>query len=44
MGVPARDPLLYRYAEAEGQAYYEKMGFRTYRLGQVVVCKCLEVI
>jgi ribosomal protein S18 acetylase RimI-like enzyme len=28
---------------AEGQAYYERMGFRTYRLAQDAVCKCIEL-
>ncbi len=28
---------------AEGQAYYEKMGFATYRLAEGAVCKCFEV-
>lgn len=28
---------------AEGQAYYEKMGFRTYRLTDGAVCKCYRV-
>jgi GNAT superfamily N-acetyltransferase len=28
---------------AEGQAYYEKMGFGTYRLAEGAVCKCFEV-
>ncbi|MNL87554.1 hypothetical protein D3C87_2167630 [compost metagenome] len=28
---------------AEGQAYYEKMGFVTYRLAEGAVCKCFEV-
>nr|WP_132273717.1 GNAT family N-acetyltransferase [Neorhizobium sp. JUb45] len=28
---------------AEGQAYYEKMGFVTYRLAEGAVCKCYEV-
>lgn len=29
---------------AEGQAYYEKMGFVTYRLAEGAVCKCYEVV
>lgn len=29
---------------AEGQAYYEKMGFVTYRLADGAVCKCFEVM
>ena len=28
---------------AEGQAYYEKMGFVTYRLADGAVCKCFDV-
>lgn len=30
-------------ANAEGQAYYEKMGFRTYRLADGAVCKAYDV-
>ncbi len=29
---------------AEGQAYYEKMGFRTYRLADGAVCKSFQVL
>ena len=30
-------------ANAEGQAYYEKMGFTTYRTAKGAVCKCFDL-
>lgn len=28
----------------EGQAYYEKMGFRTYRIAEGAICKCYRLM
>ena len=41
-GVPAIEAYI-GATNQEGQAYYEAMGFRTYRRPEGVVCKCYEV-
>ena len=41
-GIPAIDAYI-GVTNQEGQAYYEAMGFRTYRRPEGSVCKCYEV-